>query len=215
MQGARRAAGIVALAVVCLFATAPSSPAVDIEPAAASIDNIVPTSNYYVGCLGGEANGTVCRTDNADVSYYMDSGGDNKLENDDKRIVRSLLASEYAPTDLSITYDSTPTWSGSSETDIYYSEGNVPGSADGIAFCNDASPGNYKCDQQYVRIQGGGSYTPGLSCHETGHAVGLLHGNRAYPAVGMQDARLGCMKKSVGYDQPLGSNQKSNINIVY
>ncbi|CAL9327728.1 hypothetical protein SUDANB1_00004 [Streptomyces sp. enrichment culture] len=141
-------------------------------------------------------NGTVCQSDNASVSYYMDSGGANKLEDDDKRVVRDVIASEYGPTDLAFSYDSTPSWSGDSETDIYYSEASVPGSAQGITFCNAVAPRAYRCDQQYVRIEGGGHYTPGLACHETGHAFGLLHGNRSYPQVGMQDNRLGCMKKS-------------------
>jgi hypothetical protein len=213
-RGTRRAAGLIALTVAGLFATAPSSPAADVEPDAASIDNIVPTANYSFDCRTGE-NGTVCQSDNASVSYYMDSGGANKLEDDDKRVVRDVIASEYAPTDLAFSYDSTPSWSGDSETDIYYSEASVPGSAEGITFCNAVAPRAYRCDQQYVRIEGGGHYTPGLACHETGHAFGLLHGNRSYPQVGMQDNRLGCMKKSVDFDQPLGSNQKSNINSVY
>ncbi|MFB7935424.1 hypothetical protein ACFC4C_40670 [Streptomyces sp. NPDC056039] len=206
---------MIALAVAGLFAIAPSSPAADVEPDAASVDNIVPTANYPFDCRSGENGGTVCQTDNADVTYYMDSGGGNKLEDEDKRVVRDVIASEYGPTDLAFSYDSTPSWSGDSETDIYYSEGNVPGSAWGTAFCNAVAPRAYRCDQQYVRIEGGGKYTPGVACHETGHAVGLLHGDRSYPRVGMQDNRLGCMKKTVDFDQPLGSNQKRNINIVY
>ncbi|MEW2811257.1 hypothetical protein AB0929_29840 [Streptomyces massasporeus] len=56
------------MAVAGLFATAPSSPAADVEPDAAAIDNIVPTANYSFGCRTGE-DGTVCQTDNASVSY--------------------------------------------------------------------------------------------------------------------------------------------------
>lgn len=150
---------MIALAVAGLFATAPSS--------AASIDNIVPTATYSYSCRTGE-NGTVCQSDNASVTYYMDSGGSNKLEDEDKRVVRDVIASQYAPTDLTFSYDSTPSWSGDSETDIYYSEAGVPGSAEGITFCNAIAPRAYRCDQQYVRIEGGGDYTPGLVCHETG-----------------------------------------------
>ncbi|MEU6244569.1 hypothetical protein [Streptomyces sp. NPDC047024] len=192
-------------AVGVLVTAAPSS--------AESVDNIVPTANYYVGCLDG-TNGTICQTDNDYLTYYMDSGGSNKLEADDKAIVQDMLSSQYGPTHLSIHYDSSPSWSGSAETDIYYSEAAVPGNDEGFTYCNDDSPGNYKCDQQYIRIQPG-YYTPGLSCHETGHAVGLTHGDLAYPRVGMQDSVMGCMKKSVDYGQTLGSNNKNNINIVY
>ncbi|MFF3691619.1 hypothetical protein [Streptomyces sp. NPDC002187] len=181
----------------------------------AATDNLVPTNNYYVGCLEGMSNGTVCKTDNASVTYYMDSGGDDKLEDIDKATVRTVMAQQYAPTDLSISYDSSPSWSGSTETDIYYAEATVPGSDQGLTWCNDDSPGNYKCDQQYVRIEGGGHYTPGLTCHETGHAVGLLHGQNASPTLPNQSPTLGCMKKATGFADELGSNNKENINGNY
>ncbi|BFO21021.1 hypothetical protein SHKM778_74090 [Streptomyces sp. KM77-8] len=93
------------MAVSGLLVAAPSGSA---GTDAAAIDNIVPTANYYVGCLRGEANGTVCQTDNATLTYYMDSGGSDKLEARDKDIVRTMLADEYSPTDLVISYDSTP-----------------------------------------------------------------------------------------------------------
>ncbi|MFJ1590440.1 hypothetical protein ACIOD0_09380 [Kitasatospora albolonga] len=202
-----RAGAAFALAVSGVLVCAGSS-------SSASVDNIVPTSNYYIGCLAGQGNGTVCQTDNATVTYYMDSGGADQLEAVDKRVVRDMLAAQYAPTDLTIKYDANPTWSGSAETDIYYSEADVPGSATGMAWCNDVASG-YKCDQSYIRIEGGGAYSPGLTCHETGHSVGLLHGNSAYPKVDTQDGVLGCMKKRVGYSDALGSNNRNNINLVY
>lgn len=50
---------------------------------------------------------------------------------------------------------------------------NLPSSADGVTWCNDAVNGStYGCDQQYVRIRGCGTYARGLACHETGHAIG-------------------------------------------
>ncbi|BBC35752.1 hypothetical protein SGFS_070460 [Streptomyces graminofaciens] len=212
IHGARRVAGALALALGALFLTAPSSPAADLDAdaaAAGAIDNIAPTAHYDVPCRKG----LVCQTDNATLTYYMDSGGGNKLEADDKATVRDVLNSEYAPTDLSVSYDSSPSWSGDAETDIYYSEGTVSGSDDGFTYCENPASGIYKCDQQYIKIEPG-YWSYGLTCHETGHAVGLLHGMDSQPTVGAQDSRLGCMKKSVG-GEGLGDNNKRNINSVY
>lgn len=215
LRHAGRAAGVIALALGALLATAPSSPADDVPTdgsdveAARTIDNIIPTSHYDTPCRKG----ILCQTDNAQLTYYMDSGGSNALESDDKATVRSVLSHEYGSTDLSVSYDSTPSWSGDSETDIYYSEGTVSGSDNGYTYCENAAPGMYKCDQQYVKIEPG-HWSSGLVCHETGHAVGFVHGEDASPVVGMQDSRLGCMKKNVG-SEGLGDNNRRNINSVY
>ncbi|MGH3384357.1 MAG: hypothetical protein ACRDO1_07255 [Nocardioidaceae bacterium] len=185
---------------------------------ATHIDNIVPTATYNHACDEGsvDGGGTLCRTDNGAVYYYMDSNGDFELEAGDRSVVRNMLSAQYSPTDLAIHYDSTPVFSGSGETDIIYQEGAVPGSADGINWCNDDSPSpTYECDQQYIRIQGAGDYTPGLSCHETGHAVGLTHGAQASPVVSQTNDALGCMQTPVSFSEPLGANQSSNINAVY
>ncbi|MGJ5826836.1 hypothetical protein [Streptomyces ossamyceticus] len=209
VQSHRRRAGIaVALSGITVIAAAAVT-------WAAATDNLVPTNNYTVGCLTGMSGGTVCRTDNADVTYYMDSGGNDKLEDIDKANVRVAIQEFHDKTDLKVSYDSSPSWTGDSETDIYYAEATVPGSDEGLTWCNDNSPGAFKCDQQYVRIEGGGHYSPGLSCHETGHAVGLLHGAEASPTLPNQDSKLGCMKKTPGFADGLGTNNRENINANY
>ena len=44
---------------------------------AVNANNMVGNPNYDVECNeGGPGSGPVCRTDNAGVFYYMDSGGD-------------------------------------------------------------------------------------------------------------------------------------------
>jgi hypothetical protein len=182
------------------------------------IDNMVPTINYDKSCAEGSVSGggTVCQTDNSTVSYYMTSSGSFALESDDKQDVQQVLANQYAPTDLTVNYDSTPTYSGSGETDIIYQEGDVPGANTGRTWCNDDSLApKYICDQQYVRIEAGGAYTPGLTCHETGHAVGLVHGPDSYPAVALNHPDIGCMKKPTPVNEGLGGNQISNINNLY
>lgn len=187
------------------------------------IDNLVPSARYSPHCnqiaSGDWNNATVCQTDNRDVYYYMDSGGDYELEQDDKDKVATALQNEYVPTDLNIYYDSSPVFSGEGETDVVYQEGNnIPSTAAGITWCNDEAGGTtYECDQSYIRIRTGGAYNLRRSCHETGHAVGLLHGANASPSVGQLDSRLGCMRTPTDEisSGDLGGNQVYLINHHY
>lgn len=212
---ARCGAGLL---TATLLATAGPAIAAD-----GDIDNLVPSGNYSPHCnqiaAGDWNNATVCQTDNRDVYYYMDSGGDYELEQDDKNNVATALQNEYVPTDLNIYYDSTPVFSGEGETDIVYQEGNnIPSTAAGITWCNDeAGSTTYECDQSYIRIRTGGAYNLRRSCHETGHAVGLLHGANASPSVGQLDSRLGCMRTPTDEisSGDLGGNQVYLINHHY
>ncbi|MEE1942427.1 hypothetical protein V1L54_24000 [Streptomyces sp. TRM 70361] len=215
-RGRRRTAGGLAFSAVVLTVGVGAGTAW-----AAVTDNIFPTSNAWGTCSndpdGGDGDVT-CLTDNSQLTYYMDSSGTYELESPDRTAVRSTMNNDYAPTDLSVSYDSSPAFSGNAETDVVYQEGstNLPSSADGVTWCNDAVDNDaLECDQQYVRIRGNGHYTRGLSCHETGHAVGLLHGNQAYPALSKTDSRLGCMVTPVGAGTGLGSNNRDNINSMY
>ena len=107
-------------------------------------------------------------------------------------------------------------FSGSAETDVIYQEGAVSGGFDGYTWCNDDSPApKYVCDQTYIRIRGAGSYTRGLACHETGHSVGLLHGQNASPRTSNTDNDLGCMVTPVGSNVAIGANQRNRINNTY
>lgn len=83
-------------------------------------------------------------------------GKDNKLEANDQEMVRNVLANSFNPTDLNVYYDSTPVWSGSSETDIYFEEDDVPNGSDGTTRCNDPDDpalSRYECDQHYITIR--------------------------------------------------------------
>lgn len=164
---------------------------------------------------GGDGKVT-CKTDNATVTWYMDSGGTYELEEPDRVAVRAAMNNEFEPTHLDTVYDTTPTFSGTAETDIVYQEGSdkLDDAVDGVTWCEnavDSSTTDWRCDQQYVRIRGNGHYTPGLVCHETGHAIGLVHGPSGNPSLPKGDNRLGCMTDPVETSD-LGSNNTQNIN---
>lgn len=184
---------------------------------AAYTDNMYPTQYLTVGCfsVSGPNQTGFCRTDNSALTYYMDSSGSNALEAADRLVVFDVMAQEYNPTDLNTTYDSTPSFSGSAETDIVYEESGVgmSASADGTTFCNNAA-NSIQCDQQYIRIRSG-SYNNGITCHETGHAVGLTHGNVASPRRANSDELLGCMETPTSSGEGLQANNIENINATY
>lgn len=206
----KRVTGVIALTLV------PLTVAVGIAWAAAT-DNMFPTGNTTGSCVTGMNAYNTCQTDNAAVTYYMDSGGEYELEAVDKEVVRATMASQFAPTDLSISYDSSPVFSGSGETDIVYQEGStgLSDSIDGMAWCDAKGSGVYGCDQHYVRIRGNGYYDRSMVCHETGHAVGLQHGDLSSPTLARNDPRLGCMKTPSGGTTTLGASNVENINATY
>ena len=74
---------------------------------------------------------------------------------------------------LTISYDSTPTFSGSAETDVIYQEGafGMPDHVSGVTWCNDPVDGSkWRCDQSYIRMRGAGRINAKVATHETGHS---------------------------------------------
>ncbi|MEV6158771.1 hypothetical protein AB0L53_51440 [Nonomuraea sp. NPDC052129] len=206
----RRVVGVIAMALVPLMV------AVGVAWAAAT-DNMFPTPVTGGLCVKGMHRGFPCQTDNSAVYYYMDSSGDFKLESVDKNMVRNALSGEYSPTRLAIHYDSTPVFTGSGETDIVYQEGSsgLNDTAAGMTWCDATGNDLLDCDQQVVRIRGNGRYTYARVCHETGHAVGLQHGDNSSPELSKTDGRLGCLvTPSTGHND-LGANNVENINATY
>ena len=194
----------------------------NVVPAIAATDNLVPTNTYAPVCLGRDTpGGMVCKTDNADVYYYMDSSGEYELEQGDRDNVAAVLSGQFSPTEIAIHYDSSPVFSGEGETDVIYQEGST-GLGEGVVgstWCNDdVNSELYECDQTYIRIRGAGPMSdPKVVCHESGHAVGLTHGAQAAPIVNNDDAQLGCLRTPLTAisSGSLGSNQVSQINANY
>jgi hypothetical protein len=189
-------------------------------------DGMVPTANYDVICLSAsgptDPDVAVCQTDNASLYWYADSNDPGELESDDFNTLRTVLLNEYVPTDLALTYDSTPVFSGDAETDVIYQEAEsalpLPSGVYGVTWCNGAAPAYYECDQTYVRIvspDGYRRYSGSIACHETGHAVGLVHGNDASPRLDPGDARLGCMVNEDEFPSDLGTDSTHLINLTY
>ncbi|WP_156727673.1 hypothetical protein [Streptomyces apocyni] len=216
------AASLAALAVMPQASAANSDATAD--AAAVYTDNMVPVGPDGPGRWGcystsAKYGGNICRTDNAKVYYYMDSYKKYKLEAPDRAAVKETMRDEFAPTDLVIKYDSTPVFKGHGETDIIYQEGsdNLSENAAGMTWCDDGGDSNlgkWECDQQYIRIRGNGVYDISIACHETGHAVGLVHGDEAIPRKNPEDPKLGCMIRK-GYDYDLGANNTAHINRTY
>ena len=179
--------------------------------------NMYPNSFYNPPCVDGSVGDTFCRTDNAYVTVYRQSS----LSSTGKANIGLTLDNSYAGTDLSVHYAGTAgvEYSGSAETDIIYQQSTTGLSSTtiGITWCNDAVAGfpSITCDQHYVRFRGS-SPTRELACHETGHAVGLTHGEDAAQPVYSDDPRLGCMVTPYSGTEPyLESNNVENINFVY
>ncbi len=175
---------------------------------AAITDSMYPTANTPWSCTDGEMGDGFCRTDNNALTVWLQGS----VSSAGKTKVKNALNGQYNPTDLNVSYPGSPSYSGGSETDIIYQSGSTPSGSRGIAWCNDSVGGN-KCDQHYVRFA---SSNPPASttCHETGHAVGLTHGQNASPRLRQDDSRLACMVTPSAVAS-LGAHNKSMINSAY
>jgi hypothetical protein len=211
--------------------------------AQADFDSMYPNAAWSMwACAdwghGNLANTAFCQTDNSSVTYYAQTSvitgtGDTNIQN--------FMNGTVAPTDLSVTYQYPPVYSGAGETDIIFSQrGDLGTNVLGQTVCDDAFD-SLHCDQHYVFFATG---TPAanLICHETGHALGLTHGSNSTsldytppdcdtcfyeggPAHGdgcvnclnLSDTNsaLGCMVTPLGASTTFGSQNTSNINYTY
>jgi hypothetical protein len=174
---------------------------------AAVTDNMYLTANFQPTCFDG---GHFCQTDNAALSVYREGS----VSSTGKANIRDTLDSSFDTTSLTVSYPSTPVYSGSAETDIIYqtNASRLPSGAVGFTWCDNAAS-YFQCDQHYIAFR---PSTPGadLACHETGHAVGLTHGGHASPALSDGDTRLACMTTPV-LSRWLGASNAEAINGTY
>ena len=219
-SGVRSVAVLWTAAVLALGMTL-VGPIASAWAAAPANDGIVPTPNDLGDhCAAGLASNEICQTDNSTVTYYMDSNGEYELEAEDREFVVDAMARYRNNTVLTISYDSTPTFSGSAETDVIYQEGafGMPDHVSGVTWCNDPVDGSkWRCDQSYIRMRGAGRINAKVATHETGHSFGLLHGNEWDPARNVCADILGVMRAAEDcMDGPaLGDAVKNNIDWVY
>jgi len=183
----------------------------------ASADNLVPTGNSRIYCSQGYSlSSGICRTDNATVYWHAADSGSYTLESNDRSALTSMLSAQYGPTHLELHYDSTPVFSGSGETDWIYQEGEVEPGYAGWTWCND-QVSTWVCDQHYVKLESGNFLNPKVTCHETGHAVGLTHGSEASPVLLGNASSLGCLRTPLTNitTNALGSSNATQINAAY
>jgi hypothetical protein len=200
----RRARGkaVIVLATVSALAAVTGASAVH-------VDSMFKTANYNPDCFDGSiGDGHFCQTDNDFLTVFRQSS----LTSTGKSNIASVLNNEFAPTDLSISFVSDPSYSGSAETDIIYQQGTVPATVFAVTWCNDAVSST-KCDQHYVRFE---NDTPPkkTACHETGHGVGLTHGQQASPKLSNGDDSLGCLTNPAETSD-LGAHNTNMINATY
>ena len=180
-----------------------------------ALDNMFKTATYGPDCFDA-GNSTphtsnFCQTDNSALTVFRESS----LSVSGKSNIAFVLNNWYDPTDLSVTIETSGTYTGSAETDIIYQKrDDIPGALVGVAWCYDAVT-TLKCDQHYVAFDAVSPAT-NLICHETGHAVGLTHGAQASPAIDDDDDVLDCMENPPGASSGvLGTHNTGIINSTY
>jgi hypothetical protein len=127
-----------------------------------------PTSNTASSCGGGGMGTTYCQTDNATLTVFRESsiGSTGRIN------IAQTLNFRFDTTDLTVVFATSPTYTGSAETDIIYQRSSAVGANSGVTWCNDAVSST-QCDQHYVAF-GDVNPSEGLACHETGHAAMAL-----------------------------------------
>lgn len=184
-------------------------------------DNMSPTLTAPAECANGP---NICRTDGLSVEAYVLNLGPVMRER-----TEFTLDASYHTTDLNVSYasSSSVSYSGCCETDIIYNttaNSAMPiQNVAGVAVCDD-SVSSTVCDQFYIHYQQENVndnltdlvYLRKLACHETGHAVGLVHGQQSYPIVSnTTHTQISCMVTGYSTAQLLGVHNQSAINLQY
>lgn len=167
-----------------------------------------PTANYSSACVRTTS---FCQTDNAALTFFSESS----LDATSKGTVTSVLVNQFDPTDIDVRWESPPLYTGSAETDVIYQVNPtvLPPGVSGWTFCDDPISST-RCDQHYVVFYSN-FWARTVTCHETGHAVGLTHGQQAAPAISNTDPSLACMVSGGSNALGLGTHNRSEINGAY
>jgi len=152
-----------------------------------------------------------CQTDNSTLTYFTESS----VTSTGNLRIGSRMSTQYDPTDLTVTEESSGDYSGGSETDIIFQQNSgLPSGVAGRAWCDDAVSST-RCDQHYVAYA---SSTPPSStiCYEIGHTIGLTHGASADPVQANDSAAFGCMQTpSSGGGSALTAEMTHQIDDTY
>ncbi len=145
------------------------------------------------------------------LTYFSQSS----LNSTSQSTITSVLNNQFNPTDLNVSNENPPAYTGGSETDtIYQKNASLPLGVSGATWCDDPIDST-KCDQHYVAFYND-FWAQNITCHESGHAVGLVHGPEASPQLSSTDPSLACMKTSDNYNsEGLGTHNVSQINGQY
>lgn len=191
---------------VVLFSVAAIAAAFATVAWAHHTDNIVPTATYLPSCSPS----AICWQDNSTLTYFREAS----LSANAKTNVFNVLSSKYDPTDLSVSQQNPPSYTGGSETDIIYNlNGSIPGGASAQTVCDDPISSS-RCDQFYVQFRDNSTaINNAIACHETGHAVGLTHGAQASPVKANSDQSLECLAIPSPY--VLAGHSVPQINATY
>lgn len=175
------------------------------------VDSMRPTANYPDACAAPSGSYSVnCQTDNSTLTYFSQGS----LSAYSRTQISSVLNNQFDPTDLNVSYENPPVYTGGAETDIIYLLETLPLGVAGWTRCDDPID-SVKCDQHYVSFASD-FWAQHITCHESGHAVGLTHGAQASPSISNTDPSLACMKTADNYNSNgLGTHNIGQINGTY
>lgn len=143
-------------------------------------------------CRQGSPRQDVCRADNATHTWFLSNGYSSSFLN---AAVSSM--NDWGTTDLNTARDTSLSYL---ETDVHFWPDNTLTDTNTLANTDCLTAVNWlRCGAYQVRVrpdvyQGGYNLAKAVVCHETGHTIGLLHGNQSNPQVANQNLDLGCMR---------------------
>lgn len=143
-------------------------------------------------CREGSPRQDVCRTDDTDYTWYLNSGYSADMLN-----AAISAMNGWGTTDVNVRRESSLSYLITEAhfwPDTSLSGTSTLGNTDCLV-----AVGRTRCGAYQVRIRpdvysGGYNLAKALICHEAGHTLGLLHGGQANPGLSNQNATLGCMR---------------------